>query len=305
MKKHSKKKSKKKQNHDAITYQKYGAQSNQQIMMKQQNMIPQQNMMYSYQNPFSGIQFVYVQNPLLELESCPQIFVKQQPEYIKKLFGCEVPNIYHIFGYTQQGFRYLFKCKEKSDWFMRNCCPAINREFNMEILHILPTNLMDNFAKPFVNAYKPYSISMCCLFRPEIFLTLSEGNAKIGTVYSLFSLCTPEFEVYDGKDQLKYIATANCCQFGLLCSKSFCGKLSEALFEIHNPKNMKVIGTITKQCANFAELFTDADSYVINFPINANAYDKLLIIALSLLIDYKYFESGPSDKKGGRRRRRI
>ena len=38
-----------------------------------------------------------------------------------------------------------------------------------------------------------------------------------------------------------------------------------------------------------SEMVTDADTYVVNFPANADAYDKLLITVLALMIDYQYF----------------
>jgi hypothetical protein len=48
---------------------------------------------------------------------------------------------------------------------------------------------------------------------------------------------------------------------------------------------------------------TDADSYQVNFPPNASPYDKLLIIALGLMIDYQYFETDSKSEEEKRRRR--
>ena len=56
---------------------------------------------------------------------------------------------------------------------------------------------------------------------------------------------------------------------------------------------------------------TDADTYVVNFPVNADANDKLLLTGLALMIDYQFFETDADEehsnrmggRKGTRRRR--
>ena len=53
-----------------------------------------------------------------------------------------------------------------------------------------------------------------------------------------------------------------------------------------------------------SEMVTDADTYVVNFPANADAYDKLLITGLALMIDYQYFETDADEEHKGKRRGR-
>ena len=54
---------------------------------------------------------------------------------------------------------------------------------------------------------------------------------------------------------------------------------------------------------SYSEVITDADSYQVSFPASATAEDKLLLIALGLMIDYQYFETSSSDENGMHRRR--
>ena len=70
-----------------------------------------------------------------------------------------------------------------------------------------------------------------------------------------------------------------------------------------NPGTSEVVGHIIKKTAELDELVTDADSYQVNFPQNASPYDKLLIIALGLMIDYQYFETDSKSEEEKRRRR--
>ena len=74
------------------------------------------------------------------------------------------------------------------------------------------------------------------------------------------------------------------------------GKCYEVDFLIYdkktniNKKNSKPIGIIHKYYQGLSELVGDADAYLINFPQNASAYEKLLIIGGTIMIDYNFFE---------------
>ena len=276
----------------------YGLSSKRKIVVPQQNILPQQ--MYFPQN-MGQMQYIYVLDPMIELDNCASVLIKQQPEYFEAITGCETENRYLVFGQSPEGFKLLFKCKENSSCFMRNCCPSKQREFDMEIDHITPSSI-NPFAPPtlapFANAYKPFKCTICCLCRAELFLTSNEGN-NLGTVKHVFTLMDPRFDVYDENQQLKYIVTADCCQCGLLCANNFCGKLSEAEFDILEPGNNQIIGKIVKQSATFSEMVTDADSYQIVFPDKSTAKEKLLLLSLGLMIDYQYFETDASSNSGG------
>ena len=254
---------------------------------------------------FPNMQFVYVQDPMTELANCTGIEIKQQPEFFEMMTGCETANRYHVFGKSPQGYKYLFKCNEKSGWFMRNCCPSEFRQFFMDIVHITSGNPdVPGFSKNFATLFKPFMCTICCLCRPEMYVTLNEGNNRVGIIRHTCTLCDPEFNIYDGTGKLLYILHADCCQCGLICSNNFFGKLSEVIFSIYDPGRAQIIGNILKKPANFSEMVTDADSYQINFPKNATPQEKLLIIALALMIDYQYFETNSSSEDQRRRRGR-
>lgn len=273
-------------------YPNYGPPSNMTIQPPNMppNMIPQ------------PVQYVYVQDPMGELANCTGVLIKQEPEFFEQMTGCETPNRYHVFGQTHQGSKYLFKCKEKSGWCMRNCFTSKQREFDMDIIHVTSPNPMENYSKCFANAYKPFRCTIWCICRPELIVSLNDGNIKVGTVTHACTFCNPEFEILDGNDQIKYIASASCCQAGLIFPNSLCGKCYDVTFEIMNPGTREVVGHIIRKSAELEEMVTDADSYQVNFPQNASPYDKFLIIALGLLIDYQYFETDSKSEEKRRRR---
>ena len=252
--------------------------------------------------PQIGFQYVYVQDPMAELANCTGVLIRQQPEFFEAITGCESPNRYHVFGESPQGLKYLFKCAEKSGCCMRYFCPSNFREFDMEICHVL--NVGQQMSKNFANIYKPFRCTCFCCNRPEIHLSLGEEKTLVGKIVHQFTCCDPLFDI-ERNGEIKYSVHADCCQCGLLCSKNIFGKFSDASFEILDNQTKTQVGSITKMSAqSYSEMVTDADSYKIGFPPQASPEEKLLLIALGLMIDYQFFESDSSDQNRGRRRRR-
>ena len=54
---------------------------------------------------FGGMQIIYVQDPLTELENCAGVVIRQEPEIFEALTGCETPNRYHVFGESPPGLK--------------------------------------------------------------------------------------------------------------------------------------------------------------------------------------------------------
>ena len=240
---------------------------------------------------FEGLKFEFTNNPLSEIENCTGIIIKQELEFFEFVSGFERNISYNIFGQTPQGYKYLFKCIENTGCLMRWLCPTDIRSSEMNILHISSTNNDDS--KLFANTLKPYKCPCFCLCRPEIFLTIKETNEKIGKIKEPFSCCDPIYEIYDNKDNIKYLVNAKCCQCGLLFANSICGRKGEAIFNIVNPETKEEIGTIAKKTPVISNGEIDNENYKITFPENASTHDKLLIIALGLKINYQYFEMDP------------
>ena len=242
---------------------------------------------------------VFVQDPMSELNNCTGVIIRQQPELFEAITGCETANRYHVYGQTPQGLKYLFKCMEKSDYCMRSCCPSNIREFNMEIYHII--NLGQQATKLFANALKPLMCPCFCCCRPEMTLLLGGQKEVVGKIVNIFTCCDPEFDVFDKSGNVKFRIHADCCQCGLLCANNICGKFSSANFDIYDGTFTNKVGQISKMPAqSYSEMVTDADSYQVTFPQQASAHDKLLLIALGLMIDYQYFETDSNSDSGHR-----
>lgn len=283
----------------------YGPTSNQPIYQQPPPLsIPPQGV-YA---PFGGMVFCYVQDPMTELASCQSLLIRQEPEFFEKLSGCEQPNIYHVFGNTPMGTKYLFKCIEKSGWCMRRCFVSSQRSFDMDIIHCSSQNQLGmGYTTPFAVMKKPFMCTMCCLCRPEIEVILKSSNSSVGKVKHICTVCDPTFELYSIKGGLKYIVTADCCQCALRC-RGFLGKTSRGVFNILNAKNKQNVGTITKEPANLSEIVTDADTYLVQFPLDADPNDKLLLTGVAIMIDYQFFETDANEEyenRHGRKKVRV
>jgi len=239
---------------------------------------------------------------MVELASCPSLLIRQEPKFFSAVTGCEKPNIYHVFGNTVMCFKYLFKCLERINVCARRYLPSTPKPFSLDIIHC---NSMDQlgmgYTTPFATMVKPCTCTICCLCRPEIDGILNTTSQAIGKIKHICTVCDPVFEVYNGAG-LRFIVTGSCCQCIILCPSTF-GKGYRGEFDIL--EGGQPVGKIKREIANMAEIVTDADHYVVNFPPTADANNKLLLIGLTMLIDYQYFETdADTEKKGNERAKR-
>ena len=97
------------------------------------------------------------------------------------------------------------------------------------------------------------------------------NGGYIGKVIEPYTCFDPFYNIYNSKNEVKYVITANCCQCGFICRNS-CGQCSEVHFQIHKPG--KQVMTQENEDGNIRRLFSglvqefisDADNFILNFP---------------------------------------
>ena len=239
------------------------------------------------QDPFNCLNYSFVNDPISEIENCSGILIKQYSDKYEFINGCESCNKYYIFGISNDNYKYLFKCEENINCCMNYFCPISNKKINMDLIH--KSSKTSSTEIKIGNILKPYKCTCCCIGRPEILLNIE--SEIIGNIKEDFSCIDNSYKVFNIKNQSKYIVKANCCQCGLLCSNSICGKKYDVNFSIMDYKTEEILGTITKQ--NIGDKKNMEESYEIKFPRYANSNDKLLLTALGVILDYQYFEIDP------------
>ena len=250
---------------------------------------------------FKGEKMNIISNPLEYLNKCKSIIVQQKFDILEVLTGCENANKYHVYSTGNINEKnYLFKCSEISNCFCRNCCSSSSKKFNL--LFQYPSK--HNKSKiTFALFSKEFHCNLiCCCQKNEMIGGLiknkNESYKKIGKISEKSNGCNlnPYFVIQNDKDIIKYKITTEYCQTGFFCRGNSLGKCYEVDFlicdkkENINKKNIKPIGIIHKYYQGLSELVGDADAYLINFPKNASAYEKLLIIGGTIMIDYNFFE---------------
>jgi hypothetical protein len=243
--------------------------------------------------------FNYNIHPKKLLDICTGAIIKQIPNLFELLTGCITNNRFNIFLKFADGtIRKVFKAREYSGWCMKNCCTATNRGFHMKVKYQFD-EMDDDFSKNVISELeRPFKCVCCCCNRPEMFInwTLGGSNQFSGRVHEPFTCCDPRFEVFDSSNNMKYFLEANCCQCGIFCRGTICGKMSDVVFPIYNgnsdivdPQNQ--VGTITKKYSGFANSWLDIDTFNIEFPLNSTPDDKFNLIMTAVMIDYLLYES--------------
>ncbi|XP_049297256.1 phospholipid scramblase 1-like isoform X5 [Anopheles funestus] len=204
------------------------------------------------------------------LTAIDQLLVHQKVELLEAFTGFETANKYTVKNTLGQK---VYWAMEDTGCCNRMCCGAA-RAFDMKVL--------DTFQNEVLHFNRPLRCSSCwfpcCLQTMEV--TAPPGNV-IGYVEQDWSILTPQFSIKDqnGDTVLKIS--------GPFCTFSICGDVE---FEVLSTNGTQV-GKISKQWSGLGrEMFTDADHFGINFPMDLDVRVKATLLGALFLIDYMFFE---------------
>eukprot|EP00708_Paratrimastix_pyriformis_P003499 GAFH01002279.1.p2 GENE.GAFH01002279.1~~GAFH01002279.1.p2 ORF type:complete len:282 (-),score=80.65 GAFH01002279.1:376-1188(-) len=187
-----------------------------------------------------------------------RLVVKQEIEIMEVLTGFETQNHYSIFTPEKQR---LFMAAEQSD-FCARCCLGGSRPFTIKIVDVNTKQEILTFQRD------------CKCYFHEI-RAFSRAGALLGYVKRNFSCCERNYQVYNAAGQPMYFINGPCC--------------SPWTFDIVNSAGQQV-GSIKKKWGGvFKEVFTDADTFSVEFP-PADPDCKAVILGAVFLIDFMYFE---------------
>lgn len=131
----------------------------------------------------------------------------------------------------------------------------------------------------------------------------------IGKIIDDYRCCDMSLDIYDQNSIAKFKIVGGCCQCAMMCKKyetcyEICYYIYPSKCQSENPKNS--VGKIVRQKKEYTKsIFTDADNFEIYFPETATAYDKLMIIGATLMLDYTYFEESPVDPNVEENKKKI
>ena len=251
-----------------------------------------------------------VPDALNELINAKEVIVEQKIELMEALTGCETPNRYNVFLIDQdRQKKFLFKCKEESNWFCRNCVPSSNRSFYLKMQHIISSNKDTDYKQTIANFERPFMCTCLCCCRPEmegIFQKEEldnnnknlpsqniEKGEKMGKVIEPFS-CGPTLNIYGNDEKIRWKIYGEYCQCGFCARDISIGKCYEVDFWIYDRdadvSKQKPVGNIHKVFKGLSELVTDSDAFILTFPKKANAIERLMLIGSVIMVDYRFYE---------------
>ena len=216
------------------------------------NVMPSKNKGFSKRRPSSN----YHNNSSTINEDF--LIVEQQMEWLETFTSFETQNRYAILNRHGQE---LFFAEEKSS-FLSRLFLTYQRPLNMEIYN--------NYGDFIMAMEKPFRF-----FIPEMIIYDSDKR-EIGSIKKKFWALRRTFLVYDvnGNEIFKIIGPIfHPWTFNII-------------------KNGQELGRISKKWSGMGkEMFTDADTFTIQFPQNATDEEKKIFLGATFLIDYIYFEN--------------
>lgn len=243
-----------------------------------------------------------------ELMRTDEVIIEQKIELMEALTGCESPNRYNVFYIDKSGQKkFLFKCKEESGWFCRNCIPSNSRPFYLKMYHIKSSSPNSDNKDLIANFERPFMCTCFCCCRPRMdgyfrgnydILSGKNSNSKIdsngrmGKVVEPFS-CGPTIRIYGNERSVRWKIHGEYCQCGFWARDISVGKCYEVDFPIYegDDDSKKPVGNVHKIFKGLSELISDSDVFLLTFPKKADAFERIMLIGSVIMIDYRFYEN--------------
>lgn len=218
------------------------------------------------------------------LAQIDQLIVKQQKELLEIVTGFETNNKYKIKNSLGQNVYFAI---EDTHCCMRMCCGP-GREFNMKIF--------DNAQNEVIHLYRPLKCAACCFpcCLQEIEVASPPGT-PVGYIVQQWGICTPmcspKFQIQDeNRNPILMIEgpgiVSECC--------------SDIDFKVMSLDGATEVGKVTKQWTGIVnEMFTDADTFGITFPMDLSVKAKATMLGAVMLLDFMFFEKQNNNNGGG------
>jgi len=216
-------------------------------------------------------------------------------EAITALIGQEIemPNKYRIFDQT--GERELFYAVEKTDFITRQlkqCFPSCS-PWSVDIFY---TETGDRTLA--YHLERPWSFTAFGLNRPVVDVIDVPAGRKIGKITQPCTCFNMSFAITNEDGAIPLTVDGGCCQPGLCCPLP-CGPCSVVHFDVLDAKAQPV-GSLKKKLPGCCSWFfaPDVDNYHLDFPRVPEAKNRVLLMALAIFMDFRYFSNNKNDEGG-------
>lgn len=207
---------------------------------------------------------------LQSLVTLDHLFVRQKIDTLEFFTGFEGNEKFTIENIDGEK---VFWAAEESQCCSRACCGQ---------LHSFSTKIMDEARNEVIQLYRPLRCDSCWCpcFAQEMEVESPPGN-YIGRVSQNWSISRPKFSILNQNDEevLQIVRPhCQCCT----CTVEF------TIFDLEGAE----VGNITKQWSGLGrELFTQADTFGVSFPVDLDVSIKATLLGATFLIvsDFRAF----------------
>lgn len=231
-----------------------------------------------------------------------ELFIKQTKKgCIQELMGCEATNEFLIFNNKDESKTAppIAYSLEESSFCMRLCCRN-NRSFTQTVWEgTKDQNTGDSKGDVILTMERPLACPLqpCCLCNFAPFMqTIKFGDIGSAEVPCFFFV--PAIKVKDKNSEIKYNVQMPTCMGGICvnCMAEGCCNC-KIPFYIYPPgvdgSDGNQVGKIVKLWRGLGtEIFTDAASFQIEYPPDADQESKALLTGTTFFINTLFFEKG-------------
>jgi len=241
-------------------------------------------------------------SPALEcLRNVAEVEVQEKANLLEvatALLGAEIEmaNKYRVFAMGAGGEREeIFYVVEQTGCCTRqlkSCCPDC-APWDVNVMYT-----QGGRSELAFKLERPCTYTCCCFNRPVVDITHVPSGEKVGSIRDPFACCDLTFSMMDGNGADLMKAKGGCCQLGLCCPLP-CGPCAKVTFEIERATGeyagqlVKKVPSCLKWC--FAD---DVDNYKITMDAASDPQSKLMMIVLSVFVDFRYFSENSNDDIG-------
>lgn len=143
---------------------------------------------------------------------------------------------------------------------------------------------------------RPCTLTCCCFGRPTIDVTDVETGVRLGSIREPFTCWDFKFSIEDADDNTVMKVGSDSCQWGLCCPYP-CGPCATVDMNVLQTRSA-LTGHVKKTmplCWSFCKWKEQDADYRVDFGTVQAPEDKALLMALAILIDFKYFHMPNSD----------
>jgi len=145
---------------------------------------------------------------------------------------------------------------------------------------------------------RPATCTCCCFNRPAAGVYDATSGRVLGSISDPCTCLSTYFTVRDESGRAVLSADGGCCQLGLWCPCP-CGPCSRVDFDITDTQSGRTVGHIQKRVPSpLMWMFApDVDNYAIDFGRVSNPNYKVLIMAMSIFMDFRYWNDNTRDNR--------